>query len=202
VAFTGVASFNSRTGVVIGASGDYSANQITNVAVGQISANNVQSAINELDSEKQVTITGAATSVTLSNLTPNAVLISDISGKIAASSSISTTELGYLDSITSNIQDQFDGKEPTIFSGGSSDYWRGDKTWQTLDTDAVYEASRLYYTNARVWASLSGAISPYLTGNLTPSRVVVSDLAGKIDASSSISTTELGYLDNASSNLQ
>lgn len=49
----GVDSFNGRTGVVIPEPGDYSAGYIGNVPSGSISATDVQSAINELDSEKQ-----------------------------------------------------------------------------------------------------------------------------------------------------
>lgn len=39
--------------------------------------------------------------------------------------------------------------EPVITAGGSGDYWRGDKTWQTLDTFAVPENMNLYWTQAR-----------------------------------------------------
>ena len=42
------------------------------------------------------------------------------------------------------------GIEPTIAAGTTAQYWRGDKSWQTLDTDAVTEGSNLYYTDARV----------------------------------------------------
>lgn len=48
-----VNSVFGRTGNVTAQSGDYSALQITNVPAGNISASNVQAAINELDSEKQ-----------------------------------------------------------------------------------------------------------------------------------------------------
>jgi hypothetical protein len=48
----GVFAFNSRNGAVFSASGDYTASQITNVAAGNISSVNVQSALNELDIEK------------------------------------------------------------------------------------------------------------------------------------------------------
>lgn len=50
---SGVTSFEGRTGVVISASGDYTASEVTNVAAGNIAATDVQAAINELDSEKQ-----------------------------------------------------------------------------------------------------------------------------------------------------
>jgi len=47
-----VLSFNTRTGAVVPAAGDYTASEITNVAAGNISATDVQAAINELDTEK------------------------------------------------------------------------------------------------------------------------------------------------------
>lgn len=49
----GVDSFNGRTGVVVSQAGDYSGGTISNTPAGNISATNVQAAINELDSEKQ-----------------------------------------------------------------------------------------------------------------------------------------------------
>lgn len=36
-----------------------------------------------------------------------------------------------------NLQNTLDGKEPIISTGNTSQYWRGDKTWQTLDKNAV-----------------------------------------------------------------
>lgn len=48
-----VTSVFSRTGNVVAASGDYNAGQITNTPAGNISSTDVQSALNELDSEKQ-----------------------------------------------------------------------------------------------------------------------------------------------------
>lgn len=47
-----VDSFNGRTGSVVSVSGDYTASQVTNVASGTVSSTNVQSAINEIASEK------------------------------------------------------------------------------------------------------------------------------------------------------
>lgn len=58
-------------------------------------------------SEKQDTITGAATTITSSDLTADRALISDGSGKVAVSD-VTATELGYLDGATSNIQGQID----------------------------------------------------------------------------------------------
>jgi hypothetical protein len=51
----------------------------------------------------------------------------------------------------------FNSKEPAIMAGLNSQYWRGDKSWQALDTLAVAENTNLYFTNARARAALSGS---------------------------------------------
>lgn len=58
---------------------------------------------------KQSTITGGATTITSSNLTNSRALISNSSGKVAVSA-VTSTELGYLDGVTSAIQAQLNGK--------------------------------------------------------------------------------------------
>ena len=75
------------------------------------SANPVQnSTIYTALGNKQDTITGAASTITSSNMTSSVVLVSDASGKVA-SSDTTTTELSYLNGVTSNIQDQIDALE-------------------------------------------------------------------------------------------
>jgi len=64
---------------------------------------------------KQATITGAATSVTSSNLTASRALISDGSGKIS-NSSVTSTELAYLSGVTSSIQTQLNAKVTNTFT--------------------------------------------------------------------------------------
>jgi len=46
------------------------------------------------------------------------------------------------------------GGEPTITAGTTAQYWRGDKTWQTLNTTAVAEGTNLYFTEGRVRSTL------------------------------------------------
>jgi hypothetical protein len=58
---------------------------------------------------KQATITGGATTITGSNLTASRTLVSDANGKVAVSA-VTSTELGYLDGVTSAIQTQLNGK--------------------------------------------------------------------------------------------
>jgi hypothetical protein len=49
----------------------------------------------------------------------------------------------------------FNNKQNNIAAGTNNQYWRGDKTWQTLNTGAVTESSNLYFTNARARSAIS-----------------------------------------------
>ena len=75
------------------------------------SSTNAQSgtAVASAISGKQATITGAATTITTSNLTVNRALISNSSGKVAVST-VTSTELGYVSGVTSAIQTQLNNK--------------------------------------------------------------------------------------------
>ena len=66
---------------------------------------------------KQDKITGAATTITDDNLTTSHALVSDANGKVAVSN-VTSTELGYLDGVTSNVQTQLNGKQPKITVNG------------------------------------------------------------------------------------
>jgi trimeric autotransporter adhesin len=50
---------------------------------------------------------------------------------------VSNAEYQYLGGVTSDIQTQLDGKEATITAGTTGQYYRGDKSFQTLDKTAV-----------------------------------------------------------------
>ena len=58
---------------------------------------------------KQDAIVGAASTITEDNLATDRALISNSSGKVAVSN-VTSTELGYLDGVTSNVQTQLDKK--------------------------------------------------------------------------------------------
>jgi len=73
----------------------------------------VTSAIQTQINGKQATITGGATSIVSSNLTVSKALVSDASGKVAAST-VSATELSYLVGVTSAIQTQLNGKQASL----------------------------------------------------------------------------------------
>lgn len=78
----------------------------TTVGALQTSVNNVQTAL----ASKQDTVVGGASTITEDNLTVSRALISNSSGKVAVSA-VTSTELGYLDGVTSNVQTQLNGKQ-------------------------------------------------------------------------------------------
>ena len=93
--------------------------------------------------------------------------------------------------------------EPKITAGTTAQYWRGDKTWHTLDTSAVPENTNLYFTNAR-------AIAAPLTGlsTATTTQVVAADsllvgvgkLQGQIDVAQVVYNGVWASIPAASSN--
>jgi hypothetical protein len=93
--------------------GKIATTNVTTTEVGYVSG--VTSAIQTQIDGKQATITGAATTVTSSNLTASRAVTSNGSGKLDVST-VTTTELGYVSGVTSAIQTQLNGKISTSFS--------------------------------------------------------------------------------------
>lgn len=153
--------------------------------------------------------------------TASAVVVTDANKKITASSTITTTELGYLDGVTSNVQTQLNNK-------ASSSHVHGDisntGTLPNASTVVIADANKKI-TNSTITTTelgyLSGVTSSIQTqlnnkagsshahGNISnggalsgKSMAVITDANGLITTSSTISTTELGYLDGVTSNVQ
>lgn len=85
----------------------------TTVGTLQTNVTNVQTAL----TSKQDTVVGGASTITEDNLTASRALVSNSSGKVAVSD-VTSTELGYLDGVTSNVQTQLNGKQSTITVNG------------------------------------------------------------------------------------
>ena len=77
----------------------------TDVGTLKTNVNNVQTAL----ASKQNTVVGGASTITKDNLTASRALVSNSSGKVAVSN-VTSTELGYLDGVTSNVQTQLNKK--------------------------------------------------------------------------------------------
>src|SRR6056300_1759245 len=120
IADTGVAAIGS--GVIVNADINASAaidatkshdGSISNTEFGYL--NGVTSAIQTQINAKEDTITGAATTITSSDLTASRALIANGSGKVAVST-VTDTELGYLSGVTSAIQTQIDSAASAGFA--------------------------------------------------------------------------------------
>ena len=68
--------------------------------------------ISAVEARRVANIAGAVSTITTGNLTASRALASDGSGKVAVSA-VTSTELGYLDGVTSAIQTQIDSKSST-----------------------------------------------------------------------------------------
>ena len=102
-----VTGLTASRALVSDASGHPAVSAVTSTELGYLDG--VTSAIQTQLNGKQATITGGASTITNANLTASRALVSDGSGKVAAST-VTSTELWYLDGVTSAIQKQLDGK--------------------------------------------------------------------------------------------
>ena len=96
---------------------------------------------------KQNTITGGASTITSSNLTSNRALVSNGSGKVAISD-ITSTELGYLDGVTANVQTQLNAKAASSHThdyAGSSSAGGAATSANKLNTDAGSVTQPVYF---------------------------------------------------------
>ena len=80
-------------------------------------------------------------------------------GGITGTLSDQTDLQGELDS----LQTAIDGKEAAITAGTTTEYYRGDKTWQPITTTAVTEGDNLYWTQTRFDTALTGKTTDFLT---------------------------------------
>ena len=97
--------------VVPDGSGKVAVSVVTSTEIGYLDG--VTSAIQTQIDSKQATITGAATTIDSENLTASRAVVSDGSGKVAVSA-VTSTEIGYLDGVTSAIQTQIDSKQASL----------------------------------------------------------------------------------------
>ena len=93
--------------VVSNGSGKVEVSDVTSTELGYLDG--VTSAVQTQLDSKQAIITGAATTIDDTDLTASRALVSNGSGKVEVSA-VTSTELGYLDGVTSAVQTQLDSK--------------------------------------------------------------------------------------------
>ena len=139
-------------------------------------------------------------------LTANRVTETDGSGVVIASA-ITNTELNHLDGVTSNIQTQLDAKIPealtsaNILVGNGSNIATG--VAMSGDIGIINDGTTAIQSGVIVNGDVNAtaAIDFSKMASLTASRATETDGSGVVVASA-ITSTELNYLDNVSSNIQ
>jgi hypothetical protein len=136
-----VSSVFGRTGNVTATNGDYNTSQVTentNLYYTEARVNaNTNVAANTAARHNAVTL-GTANGLSLSTQV--------LSLQLATS--------GQNGALSSTDWSTFNNKENAITAGTTAQYYRGDKTFQTLNTGVVPESGNLYFTNARAIASV------------------------------------------------
>jgi hypothetical protein len=172
-----VTSVFGRTGAVISQSGDYTTTQVTEGTNLYYTDARSRAAISEtvtgLDYNNTTgvlsTTTGYGIPTTASqtnwdtaytNRITSASAPLNIAANAISISQSNTTTNGFLSSTDWNT---FNDKQPFITAGTTAQYYRGDKTFQTLDTLVVPENTNLYYTQARFNTAFSGKTTTDLT---------------------------------------
>ena len=118
-------------------SGKVEVSAVTSTELGYLDG--VTSAVQTQLDAKQATISGAATTIASSDLTASRALTSNGSGKVEVSA-VTSTELGYLDGVTSAVQTQLDSKlssSGNITVGGNVIIPDAGTIGSTSDTDAM-----------------------------------------------------------------
>lgn len=156
-------------------SGKVAVSVVTSAELGHLTG--VTSAIQTQLGTKQATITGAATTVTASDLTASRALTSDGTGKIVASG-VTATEVGRLTGVTSALQTQLDSKQTvdsdlTALAGVATTGLLTRTGAGTATTRSLVAGDGIVITNSDgvagnpTVAALSGEASVQITGSPT-----------------------------------
>ena len=172
---TNIPTLTASRALVSSAAGELGVSAVTSQELANLSGNtaNIQTQLNG----KQATITGAASTITSTNLTSLRALQSDANGKVSVSS-VTITELGYLSGVTSAIQSQLNSKQATLTGAASSITSNNLTDNRVLVSDASGKvvASTLTTTELGHLSGVSSAIQSQLNGKLATTAQAVDSL--------------------------
>jgi len=186
-------SLTASRAVISNGSQKIAVSDVTSTELGYLDG--VTSAVQTQIDSKQATLTGGATTIASSDLTASRALQSNGSGKVEVSD-ITTTELGYLDGVSSAIQTQLDAKQ-------TSDAQLTDIAGLTpTDSNFIVGDGSNFVTESSATARTSlglGSIATQAANNVSISGGAVTGL-GSPSASSDAATKN--YVDQAVAGLR
>ena len=186
-------SLTADRAVISNGSQKIAVSDVTSTELGYLDG--VTSAVQTQIDSKQATLTGGATTIASSNLTASRALQSNGSGKVEVSD-VTTTELGYLDGVSSAIQTQLDAKQ-------ASDAQLTDVAGLTpTDSNFIVGDGSNFVTESGATARTSlglGSIATQAANNVSISGGAVTGL-GSPSASSDAATKN--YVDQAVAGLR
>lgn len=109
------------------------------------------------DTNTTYTFNGAVSTIKDSNLTASRALISDNSGKIAASD-VTSTELSYLDGVTSSIQTQLNAKSDKTTYEWNKEFAAGSNGAISLGRYNIYDSQLTFDITSTTSQSISGKL--------------------------------------------
>ena len=186
-------SLTANRAVISNGSQKIAVSDVTSTELGYLDG--VTSAVQTQIDSKQATLTGGATTIASSNLTASRALQSNGSGKVEVSD-VTTTELGYLDGVSSAIQTQLDAKQ-------ASDAQLTDVAGLTpTDSNFIVGDGSNFVTESGATARTSlglGSIATQAANNVSISGGAVTGLGSP---SSSSDAATKNYVDQAVAGLR
>ena len=186
-------SLTANRAVISNGSQKIAVSDVTDTELGYLDG--VTSSVQTQIDSKQATITGGASTIASSDLTASRALQSNGSGKVEVSD-VTTTELGYLDGVSSAIQTQIDGKQ-------NSDAQLTDIAGLTpTDSNFIVGDGSNFVTESGATARTSlglGSISTQASNNVTISGGSVTGLGSP---SSNSDAATKSYVDQAVAGLR
>ena len=196
-----VNSFNGRKGPVVPMAGDYGWSLISK------SGSKLQD-IADVDvtsiGNGDVLLWNATTSKWVSSTFSSTPPAGSVGSSQLADGSVSYIKLNLADGSIpqakiSGLVSDLAAKQSTIIAGTTGQFFRGDKTWATLDTSVVPENGNFYFTNSRAINALKGADFlgiATITGIASP--INPTDIANMNYVTTYVSSALSGYATTAS----
>ena len=186
---TAIVSVHGRIGAVVGVKGDYDLDKMSDVDLTGKTPGDVL----RFDGTNWVAApftTASVTQVTAS--APLSVTNTTTTPAISLPAATNSSD-GYLKSSDWVI---FNSKEPAVATpiSPTTKYYRGDKTFVTLDTGVVPENGNLYFLNSRVLGTLLTGVDVTTAGSILPGDSILSAFGKTQRQLNSLSSGSGNYL--------